>query len=71
MSQIKIVPKTDPNADGEWIEVPADLSVYRRWRHMAEVVEPHIPPGYFVAQIGSRPPEARLRSISDILKGKA
>ena len=70
MSQIKIVAHATPNADGDWIEVPVDLSGFRRWRHMAAVVEPHIPAGYHVVQIGRRAADPPVRTIAEILKGK-
>lgn len=70
MSQIKIVPNATPNADGDWIEIPVDLKPFRRWRQMDEVVTPHIPQGYHVVQVGTRPVDTPLRSIADILKGK-
>lgn len=70
MSQIKIVPASDPNADGEWIEVPVDTKLYRRWRDMDAAVTPHIPAGYHVVQVGNRPAETPLRSVAEILGPK-
>jgi len=71
MSQIKIVAHATPNADGDWIEVPVDLSGFRRWRQMEKVVEPFVPAGYFVCQVGRRAADPPVRTIAEILRGKS
>jgi hypothetical protein len=49
--QIKIVPNTDPNADGEWIDIPIDVSDVRGWRNVASAVDPHVPEGFHVVAV--------------------
>ncbi len=48
-SRIKIVPDTEPNAEGEWVEVPLDLS--GRWKGMEALVAPYIPAGHHVVAV--------------------
>jgi hypothetical protein len=51
MTRIKIVPDSDLNADGRWIEVPVSLAPRTRWRAMEELVKPHIPAGHHAVAV--------------------
>ena len=52
--QIKIVPDSAPNADGEWIDVkdpPPGVAGSTRWLVTAEFYRPLVPPGYHMIAI--------------------
>lgn len=50
--KIKIVPMTDPNADGEWIDTPAMFSQLPiSFRDAADKLAAHVPEGHFVVSI--------------------
>jgi hypothetical protein len=51
MYRIKIVPKTTPNADGEWREVEADLSAITRWLDASVALGDHVPETHFLAAV--------------------
>jgi len=50
-ARIKVVPDAEPNNEGRWIEVPIDLSIYRRWRHMEVVVKQYVPAKHHVVAV--------------------
>lgn len=57
-TRIKIVPDSDMNAEGEWIDIPTvDLPERTRWIAMESRVRPYIPAGYHVVAVerGVRP----------------
>lgn len=49
--RIKLVPKTTPNADGEWREVEADLPASARWLDLAVALGDHVPETHFLCSI--------------------
>lgn len=51
MTRIKIVPNKEPNADGEWIEIPLSLPERRRWTSIEHLVAPHVPEGFHVVSV--------------------
>jgi hypothetical protein len=53
-SEIKIVPDAEPNADGEWIEVPVDLRHVRRWVNIDALVKPYVPAGFHIVAVDCR-----------------
>jgi hypothetical protein len=55
MTRVKIVPDAEPNADGEWIELPLDFPTRTRWRLMETLVKPHIPAGYHAVSLERGP----------------
>lgn len=47
--RIKIVPKEEPNADGQWIEVDAFVSPNARgWNAIAAALVPAVPETHFL-----------------------
>jgi hypothetical protein len=50
--RIKIVPKTEPNSDGEWIEVEAEeMPKTTKWIETDRWFKPHVPDTYFLVQV--------------------
>jgi hypothetical protein len=60
-ARIKIVPNSNPNAEGEWVEIDLDLGgrERRRWRTMEHLVTPFVPEGHHVVAVerGGGPPD--------------
>jgi hypothetical protein len=50
---VKIVPKSDPNADGEWVEIELEqeLPLTTRWLATEAAVANHIPETHFVVRV--------------------
>ncbi|MGZ5987415.1 MAG: hypothetical protein ACXWLZ_00060 [Rhizomicrobium sp.] len=54
--RIKIVPKTSPDADGEWREVEAELLPGARWIDLAVALGDHVPNTHFLCSIETAKP---------------
>jgi hypothetical protein len=49
--RLKIVPKSDPDADGEWVEIEMQLHPRLRWAEMDDLIAEHIPETHFVIKV--------------------
>lgn len=48
MRTMKLVPDAEPNADGEWVDVPRDVDLGRRFTDHVAAVSHLVPGGYHV-----------------------
>lgn len=55
---IKIVPDSAPNADGEWIEIAAEIPRVKgiNWLGIVAVLKPHVPEGFHIVAISKDGP---------------
>lgn len=49
--RLKIVPKSDPNAEGEWIEIDIKLPQTVRWEEIDRLVSRHVPETHYVTKV--------------------
>jgi hypothetical protein len=67
-TNVKIVADAEPNADGEWINVPASVPVEfgNSWIKSAEFLTPFIPEGFHIVALGGTtrtPPLCRFANL--------
>jgi hypothetical protein len=49
--RLKIVPKSDPNAEAEWVEIETQLRPGLRWAEIDELIAENIPETHFVVMV--------------------
>ncbi len=66
MAQIKIVPDSAPDAEGEWITtIPVEFPHSMKWLETEQLVRSHIPAGFHLVAV-ARDPRETLNSITKL-----